>query len=359
MNITFFIVFGLAFLSFIIPATIYGMISRRSIFNRSGMSNSAFLPIFLILLPLTLGSRFFLYNADDFIGSFGFLQIIIPFFGAFAIFASGYFTALHRWFWPLLVSAVVLAIISMPAEAVLVIPSLSPLVNRLILAAAWLFFAVLYPYVNSGDGILSLQSLNISLGIGILGAINALPLLLGIYGWMFAAAFLALTVFSWHPSRIKISSADAAAFGFLLFSLIAPASGEGAASCCLIFSLFFLIDFCWSLALKLTFFPRYKDLSANSGFRQATADGMEPAQAASFTFRIQMLMLLFGCFQAYSPTPWSLLLVSVMVTLWLDYRFRNIPAQPQSLRNINAQVLEELQDRVNEFKSYIKKDNDI
>ena len=52
-------------------------------------------------------------------------------------------------------------------------------------------------------------------------------------------------------------------------------------------------------------------------------------------------------------------MVSTMITLWLDYRFRNIPTPPQTLRDINAQVLEELQDRVNEFKSYIKKDNDF
>ena len=333
MNITFFIVLGLAFLSFIIPAAVYGIVSRRTMFNRGGLGSSAFLPAAMVLLPLMLGVRFFLYDGDDFIGSYNFWQIVVPFAGAFAIAASGRFDSPRRW--------------------------LPPLANRLILAAAWLFFAGLYPYVNSGDGVLAVQSLNISLGIGILGAVNALPLMLGVFGWMFAAAFLALTVFSWHPSRIKVSSRDAAAFGFLLFSLIAPAAGEGAASCCVIFALFFLIDFLWALALKLTFLPRYEDLSANTGFRQATADGMDPAQAASFTVRIQMLMLFFGCFQAYSPTPWSLLLVSTMITLWLDYRFRNIPTPPQTLRDINAQVLEELQDRVNEFKSYIKKDNDF
>ena len=63
--------------------------------------------------------------------------------------------------------------------------------------------------------------------------------------------------------------------------------------------------------------------------------------------------------EIYALEPWSLLLVSTMITLWLDYRFRNIPTPPQTLRDINAQVLEEIQDRVNEFKSYIKKDNDF
>ena len=82
---------------------------------------------------------------------------------------------------------------------------------------------------------------------------------------------------------------------------------------------------------------------------------MNPAQAASFSMRIQLLMLFFGCFQAYSPTPWSLLLVSSLIALWLIYRFRNIPAPMQSFKDINAQVLEELQDRVNEFKNYVKR----
>lgn len=44
MNITFFIVLGLAFLSFIIPAAVYGIVSRRTMFNRGGLGSSAFLP---------------------------------------------------------------------------------------------------------------------------------------------------------------------------------------------------------------------------------------------------------------------------------------------------------------------------
>lgn len=359
MNMTFFIVLGLAFLSFIIPAVSYGFISKRGIFNRSGFGNSAFLPPALTLFPLMLGSWFWFYNTDDFIGSGNIWQIIVPFVGAGAIAASGYYDTLKRWFWPFMIIAAVAAVAVMPTDALRIIPSLSPFVNRLLLAVAWLLFAYIYIYANSGDGVLAVQSVTISLGIGILGAVNAIPLLLGVFGWMFAAAFLALMTFSWHPSRIKISSHDAAAFGFLLFSLMAPAAGEGAASCCIIFSLFLLVDFCWALALKLTFLPRYYDLFANTGFQQAVNDGMDPAQAASFTIRIQMLMLFFGCFQAYSPTPWSLLLISVMITLWLVYRFRSIPVPDQSLRDINAQVLEELQERVNEFKSYVKKDNDL
>ena len=83
MNITFFIVLGLAFLSFIIPAAVYGIVSRRTMFNRGGLGSSAFLPAAMVLLPLMLGVRFFLYDGDDFVGSYNFWQIVVPFAAGF------------------------------------------------------------------------------------------------------------------------------------------------------------------------------------------------------------------------------------------------------------------------------------
>ena len=359
MNLTFFIVLGLAFLCFIIPAATFATISKRGVFGGRGFFASAFFMPAATLLATTVAAWFLFYDPGNFIGSFGLPQIVVPFAGAFLICFAGRMEKPARWR-PLIVPlAAVAAVMVIPADSILVFPSLSPFVNRLIIALCWGCFALLYRYTNSGDGVLCVQALGLSAGIGILGTISALPLLLGIYGWLFMAALLALTAFSWHPSRIKISAGDAAAWGFLLFFLVAPAAGEGAVSCCLILSMFLLVDFIWALALKLTFLPRYDNLVANSGCQKAIEIGMEPEQAASFLVRIEMLMLLFGCFQAYSPTPWSLLLVSLFIALWLDYRLRTTPGQRETLKDINARVLEELQDRVDEFKSYIKKDDNL
>ncbi len=357
MNMTFLIVLGLFFVSFIVPAVCYSFTSRKGTFNRNG--GSAFLPVFFVLLAATLLARMLFYTENDFIGSFGFLQIIVPFAGAFLIFAAGNRPGLQKWLLPAIAAAVVLSVAVMPTETMNFVPVLPPLVNRLILAFIWLFFPFLYIYLNNGSGSLAVQSTSFGFGIGIIGALNAVPLMLGVLGWIYAAAFLAVAVFTWHPSRVKVSRSEAAAFGFLTFTLIAPVSTEGAASCCLIFSLFFLIDFCWALFLKLTFLPRFDDFFANSGFQQAVNDGLDPGLAAAFIARSHMILLLLGCFQIYSPAPWSLLLISSLIALWLNYRFRNIPAPVQKLRDINSQVLEELQDRVNEFKNYIKKDNDF
>ena len=117
------------------------------------------------------------------------------------------------------------------------------------------------------------------------------------------------------------------------------------------------VDFLWAFVLKLTFLPQFQNIVENSAFHQAIAKGATPSQAAFFILRAQLMTLILGCFQVYSPMPWSLMLVSFFIILWVDYRFRNMFVPVQTFRNINTQVLEELQDRINEFKDYIKKDD--
>lgn len=359
MNMSFFIILGLSFLSFIIPAVWLGRVARKGTFNQSRLGDSSVLIISSVLLPLSLAAYFLLYQESDFVGSYKFWQPLMAFGGTILIALCGHFDTLKKYFWLVLLLCVISSVAAMPEAGFPLIEQLSPLGNKILIAVIWFVFAAIYRFANNGNGLLASQSATVTLGIAVLGTLNAIPMFLGAYGWMFTAALLALTAFSWYPTRIKITDNDASAFGFMLFSLIAPVSAEGAGSCCVIFAMYFLIDFAWALLLKLTFLPRFDDIYANSALQQAIANGMNPAQAATFTLRIQMLMLLFGCFQIYSPTPWSLLFISTLIAIWLVYRFRNIFLATQSLKDINAQVLEELQDRVDEFKNYIKKDENL
>ena len=359
MNMSFFIILGLSFLSFIIPAVWLGRVARKGTFNQSGLGDSSILIIASVLLPVSLAAYFLFYQEQDFVGSYKFWQPILAFGGTILIALCGHLNSLKKYFWPILLLCVIVSVAAMPEAGFPLVEQLPPFADKIILAVVWFVFAAIYRFANNGNGLLASQSASISLGIGILGALNAVPMLLGAYGWIMMSSLLALTAFSWYPTRIKISNNEASAFGFMLFSLIAPVSTEGAGSCCVIFAMYFLVDFVWALLLKLTFLPRFDDIYANSALQQAIANGMNPAQAATFTIRIQMLMLLFGCFQIYSPTPWSLLFISTLIGIWLVYRFRNIFVATESLKDINTKVLEELQDRVDEFKSYVKKDNDF
>ena len=360
MNTNFLIILGLTFVSFIVPAVCYNFLAQKSNFNRqtSAIKNS-FFPLGLTTFITALFSYFFLYNPDDFIGSLNLEQIIIPFIGAFIINCADINRHIKKFLPLILPLAVAVSVAVMPQTSFAFLPQFPFIANALILGSAWLVFSIIFQYANSGEGMLGSQALTFTLGIGLLGCLDALPFMLGVLGWCFSGAFAAMLIFSWSPSRIKISKYNAIALGFLLFSLISPVISEGALSCCVIFSIFFIIDFLWALLLKLTFIPRYNDIYFNMSYQQSVAGGILPEQAASFGLRIQILMLFLGVFQAYSSEPWSLLLISSLLALWLTYRFRTNQGGSQKLRDINSQVIEELQDRVNEFKNYIKKDNEL
>ena len=80
--------------------------------------------------------------------------------------------------------------------------------------------------------------------------------------------------------------------------------------------------------------------------------------AASFSCRIQLLLIFFGVFQTLSVHQYSLLTVSTIITVWFLYRFHNLDQQQQSIAEINRKVLEDLQDRVNDIKQYIHGDDE-
>ena len=127
MNMNFLITLGLAFLSFVVPAVCYSVMARKSNFNRkASLTNTAFLPLFAVLLPLMLLAYFFLYNGNDFIGSFNLWQIIIPFAGALMISAAGVYPRLERWFPLILILAVALSAAVIPDSALRFIPALEP-----------------------------------------------------------------------------------------------------------------------------------------------------------------------------------------------------------------------------------------
>ena len=359
---TFFIVTLAAIVTcFLIPASIFSYASKgNAVFNRpNSIKNSVFIPIFTVLLVSTCAAYFFIYNPKEFVSSLSFSEVTLPLIGGLIIYLSGYNHKLSKFTPLLILLCAASAVFAAPDDSMSFLPQFNVWINRVLLIAVWAIFTFIYRHTNTGDGMLSVQSLTISIGVIALSIFGVLPHMIGFMAWITTAALLALLAFSWHPSRVKISSTAASSFGFIIFSLIAFSTYEGCAPCVLIFSAYMLVDIVWAIAYKLSFIDRYKDVTNNTAYRQALEEGMNPAQAAAFPVRIQMLLIFFGVFQAYSPNSVSLVMLSAIITIWFCYKFRNVPAPTQSLKNINLQVIEELQERVKDIKDIVNRDDDI
>lgn len=359
MNSTLFIVLGIALVAFLLPAFVYSvLVKKNKPFNMENtLKESVFLPVFITLFLLSNALFFIFYDPKQFLSSVSYLMLVTPFVAIFMVYLSLYNKYTSKYFLLFLFLATVIGTLIMPDECFINISPLPVIYNRLILCAAWFVFSFIYRYANSGDSMLSTQSITIAGGIGILGMINAIPPLLGYLGFIFTCAFATLFPFTYFPSRLRISSQTASCFGFLLFIPCAWVAAENAASCIIIFSMYLLIDTAWAIVLRLTFLDKYADISQNTAYKQALEDGIPPSTAISFSYRGQLLLLFLGSFQAVASYQASLLLVSSLITLWFLYRFHNIYEQIGSFRDINHQVLEDLQDKIDDIKQLIGRDD--
>ena len=347
--------------AFLVPAVFFTRASQQNVFNRNnGIWASVFAPAAVTLLPLMIVTYLLFYDQTDFIHSLNIWQILLPMLFAAAIFAAERLPKYSR------IAAAGIAVIgalvcvfTMPEAAAAAVFPLHVWLNRIILAAVWVLFCYAYRYTDSGDGMLALQSFTISGGIGLLAALGALPFIVGLFGWIYAAFFAILLSFSWFPARIRISADNARSLGFALFGLISMAAGENCLPCVAVFAMFGIVDIIWSLLYRLSFREEYRNIINNTAFQQSLQEGMSPRQAANFALRIQLVLLILGCMQIYAPNQLSLIILALLLAVWFSYKFRSLASSNQSIRDINRQVLEDLQDRVNEFKRYINKDDEL
>lgn len=361
MNSNFFIALIAVFIGFLTPAVCYNFIVRRSNRFNNGVSlqKDVFLPFAATTFILSSAVYFIFYTPQQFLTSFSFIELLVPFATVILACLSVLSGKTEKFFLMLLFIGSAAGSAALPENAAAAVLPLDPIYNRIIICIVWFFFSYIYRYANSGDAMLPAQSATIAAGIGILGVIDAIPLMLGIIGLIFAASLTALTVFTWHPSRLVISSRAASCFGFILFALCIWTASENAGSCVIIYALYFLVDFIWAIGLRLSFVEKYAVTENNTAYREAVADGMLPATATSFSLRVQALLLFLGSFQALADKQSSLLLISTLITIWFLYKFRNISDGNAGFRDINRQVLDDLQDRVNDIKQYINKGTDF
>lgn len=361
MNSTFFIALLAAFTGFLAPAICYSFIVRRNNrFNEeASLQKSAFLPFAITAFFLSVGLFFILYTPQQFLTSFSLIELIVPFGAVILVYLSTLYHKTAKFFPLFLFIGALAGSFALPENAAAAVFPLNPLYNRIIICIIWFAFSYIYRYANSGDAMLSIQSATIAVGIGFLGFIDAIPMLLGVIGLTFAASFAALMSFTWHPSRLRIPTNTSCCFGFIICALCIWTATENAGSCVTIYALYLLVDFIWAAALRLSFVEKYASIANNTAYREAVAQGMSPAAAASFSLRGQILLLFLGSFQALADNQSSLLLISFLIIVWFLYKFRNISETVSSIRDINRQVIDDLQDRVNDIKQYINRDKDF
>ena len=190
--------------------------------------------------------------------------------------------------------------------------------ERIILSLIWGLFAYFYFVLNGVEGILSIQSLSICLGLMLLFAIGVMPILYGFYSCLFIALFLALTFYTNYPALISLSTTDCRIFGFLIGWLGILATMEGNGSCFIILSMYYIYETVIGLCKKLNFKKQFRNIVNNTFYSQLADVGISPKNICNLVSRINLVMLLLAGFQIYAPNNYTIIIVAFFMVFWIS-----------------------------------------
>lgn len=219
----------------------------------------------------------------------------------------------------------------LPSEINVTEGLIPPLAEKIILALIWSLFAFMYFTLNGVEGIVSLQSLSVFLGLMVLFVIGMLPTLDGFYSCIYIALFLALMFFTEFPTKITLYKDDCRIIGFIVGWLGILAALEGCGSCFIILSMYYIYETCTALLKKINSQPQFRILTNNTFYAHLADAGISPQNICRFISRINLVMIFLAGFQIYAPNNYTIIIVSAFIIFWMMTKVTSSKDVPQRL----------------------------
>jgi UDP-N-acetylmuramyl pentapeptide phosphotransferase/UDP-N-acetylglucosamine-1-phosphate transferase len=189
--------------------------------------------------------------------------------------------------------------------------------ERIIVAIIWSLFAQMYFVINGVDGIVSLQSLSVCLGIMIITVLGMLPIAYGCYSGIFIALFLAFSLINSYPMSLSLTTSQSRALGLIIGWLGLLTALEGAGSCFIVLSMYYIYETGFALLKRINPQTQFKLLTNNTFYARLADAGISPQNIYRFISRINLVMILLAGFQIYAPNNYTMIILAVFMIFWM------------------------------------------
>jgi UDP-N-acetylmuramyl pentapeptide phosphotransferase/UDP-N-acetylglucosamine-1-phosphate transferase len=205
----------------------------------------------------------------------------------------------------------------LPSEIDITNGFIPPLAEKITLAFFWSIFTSFYFVINGIDGLATINSLSICLGLMVITVIGVWPVTYSFYTAIFIAIFLALSFFDRFPAKIRITKFQSQWIGFIIGWLGVLAAIEGSGSCFVILSMYYIYETIIAIGKKISFKKQYKTLANNTFYSRVANAGVPPQQICNLTSKINTILILLACLQIYSPNQQTLMIVAFFTVFWI------------------------------------------
>ena len=332
-----------------------GFIGFNILSRRASQPPLSAIIIYGLSLVSSLAFIIFNWHNNDFISASSAIAFLAPLLSALPVVVLIFFPLKLIFRWLFFFCLANLILICFNIETIL-FSNLPLWTNQVIVALLWSIIAVGLRVLNGEPVLVISEVLCSSLGIFILSLISAAPFVLGVNNAYLFAASLAFLFYNWSPSALLLKDSEVDLLGFLIGGQLAWCVAEGSGAPAIIFIMLFVCELLFALAQKLTFLPAFADIKQDTSYAKAIASGLPSPTVGSHFLRINLLLLIFGCFQVYAPNQFSIPLICAALTAWQMYRLVHWSTLTSGIRETNQAVAAELKKSFAEIKKHLNKD---
>ena len=316
----------------------------------------AFAPIYISSVIILSLLYFITPKEDDFIHDFSALELFVPLLLAGICYVLTLFTQTAKFINIFIIAAISISVYFLPPDFLMFKGYLPLWADRLAIILLWSVFSCFYYILNGVDGILPIFSASYLICLIILSLFDAAPAFYGLTGLALLCINGSFLAYNWFPAKITLSNNSCKIFGFMLGGIMTFAGSENLAPCFAIILTIFALELLQSIFKKLSLRNRYADLNTNTICYQAHISGLTPNQVCFAIFKVQILFIILGCFQAYLPNNYSLPIASLFLAAWFLNKLKNWDEPTQSLKEINQEFVSDLRQNINDIKNSLNRD---
>lgn len=318
--------------------------------SKSSPSLSIFALLFLSAILYALGNP---NNTNDIIFTSNIWSFYAP-FGIvllYLLFAFTKVSALVRFVSVLMATSFLIFYLKYPSPFGTFAPKI---IGQTFLIGIWLLLIFGLKIINTFPTQTYRLITTFGLGTLVLSLIGATPFALGFLGGV-----LCVSVFPFiRDNKTILSNIETEAFGALIGAFVVCGSVEASLPSLIIFLLLFICEAAYTLIKTIIKRAPLKQLPNYSAFCMAQSNDCPLLILKHFWDRINLMMLVLGCFQAFAPNNYSIPLFCALVVFWQQHRIINWQEEPYNVKETTATTFSSLKENAkNISKHFNRKDN--
>lgn len=308
-------------------------------------------PYILLLYTIGCGLIYYLTDRSDFIVELSLWRAFLPVLLCALIYITSIFFSGN------ILKAIVLAcvsalVISYPVGEGFAYLPFNPIYTKAILIIWGTVFCVYYPLMNTTVHTFTVPSVLTLFGVCVLGLLGGAPMYSALCAAFLAGLLLAYMAPNFYNEKIVFEDGACVSIAFLICSILFLQLGEFSFPSCMIFTSVFTAELL--VAVWNRFSANHTGSLLENTFYYSAAQIRTPYVLSVDICKIGAISLFFGWFQMSAVNVYSVFIVSVFITVWLNSAIAK-NQRKQSFREINKSFVKDVKQNISETKEVLKK----